>query len=703
MAFNNVHIEESHQTTVGLYRLFVYFLRFFRPRRAIIAATLLLAMCATAADLTLPHLVRTGIDRYIVPTACRIDMDRLRQHPELFRTFETDLTPVDGTDMVFLGPDTLRQAGGSLMPQLQALGISAPERYYLTPATPDALQVAQNHPDMLSADTSVVVIAQSDLASLSSSELLQLRRGDVRGVALLSVLFLVVLLAGFGLTAAQLFWVEHASQNIMHDVRRTVFDHLISRPLSFFTANPVGRLVTRATNDVQNLHEMFNALFASILKDVLMIAGIMAVLLMMDVRLSLACFTVLPFLLLSAMLFSTFSRKAFREVRIKIAAINAMIHESIAGLSVLKVFCRESEHDRDFQRLNYENYQANMRQTTVFSIFSPVVDLTRLTVMGIIVWYGGLRTLDGAMSLGTLVVFLYYMRMFFRPIQDMTEKYNIIQSAFASLERLYLLLEHSGPGEELEGEPLMQQDQGCAISFRNVSFAYNDAEPVLRDISFDVAAGKTLAIVGVTGSGKTTIINLLERFYDIQQGSILFDGVDIRKLDTVQLRRKMGLVLQDVCMFSGSIRENVLLGNPQVSEQSLLQALAISNLDKVVARLPGGIDEPLMEGARMLSAGERQLLAFARAVVADPPVLILDEATANIDPLTEELIQKALTNITTRRTAIIIAHRLSTIQHADTIILLHKGVIKEQGTHAELMAEKGMYYRMSKLQYLSDS
>jgi len=702
MPFNNVHIEESHHTTVGLYRLFVYFLRFFRPRRAIIAATLLLAMCATAAELTLPHLVRTGIDRYIVPTACLIDMDRLRQHPDLFRELETDLTPVDGTDMVFLGPEALRQAGTSLLPQLQALGISAPERYYITPATSDALQVVQNHPDMLSADNNVVAIAQSDMAALSSSELLQLRRVDVRGVALLSGLFLVVLLVGFGLTAAQLFWVEHASQHIMHDVRRTVFNHLISRPLSFFTANPVGRLVTRATNDVQNLHEMFNALFASMLKDVLMVAGIMAVLLMLDVRLSLACFAVLPFLLLSAMLFSTFSRRAFREVRIKIAAINAMIQESIAGLSVLKVFGRESEHDRDFQRLNYENYQANMRQTTVFAIFSPVVDFARLSVMGIIVWYGGLRTLDGAMSLGTLVVFLYYMRMFFRPIQDMTEKYNIIQSAFASLERLYLLLEKSGPGEELAGEPL-PQDQGCAISFRNVSFAYNETEPVLRDVSFDVAPGTTLAIVGVTGSGKTTIINLLERFYDAQQGSILFDGVDIRKLDTVQLRRQMGLVLQDVIMFSGSIRENVLLGNPQVSEQRLRQALAISNLDKVVARLPGGIDEPLMEGARMLSAGERQLLAFARAVVADPPVLILDEATANIDPLTEELIQKALTNITIRRTAIIIAHRLSTIQHADSIILLHKGAIKEQGTHAELMARKGMYYRMSKLQYLSDS
>ena len=245
-------------------------------------------------------------------------------------------------------------------------------------------------------------------------------------------------------------------------------------------------------------------------------------------------------------------------------------------------------------------------------------------------------------------------------------------------------------------------DPSSLIRFENVSKKYG-AFHALRDVSFDVDPGQTLAIVGVTGSGKTTIINLLERFYDAQQGSILFDGVDIRQLDRVQLRQRMGLVLQDVCMFSGSIRENILLGNPQVSEQRLRQALTISNLDKVVARLPRGIDEPLLEGARMLSAGERQLLAFARAVVADPPVLILDEATANIDPLTEDLIQKALLNITTRRTAIIIAHRLSTIRHADNIILLHKGAIKEQGTHAQLMAKKGMYYRMSQLQYLSGS
>ena len=702
MPFDNVHVEESLHTTVGSYRLLVYFLRFFRPRRAIIAATLLLAVCATATELTLPQLMRTGIDRYIVPEACRVDMDRLQHHPDLVRELEQDLTRIAGTDVVFLGPEALRRAAHALVPRLQSLGVCFSTRYYATAATPAALQVVRDHPDIFFADDHAVLVAQADMARLSPSELLQLRRGDVRGVARLSALFVLVLLAGFVLSAAQLFWVEHASQHIMHDVRRTVFAHLISRPLRFFTANPVGRLVTRATNDVQNLHEMFNALFASMLKDTLMIAGIMAVLLMLDVRLSLACFAVLPFLLLISMLFSTYSRRAFREVRIKIAAINSMIQESIAGMAVLKVFCREREHDLDFQRLNYENYQANMRQTTVYAIFSPVVDLTQLCVMGIIVWYGGLRTLDGVMSLGTLVIFLYYMRMFFRPIQDMAEKYNIIQSAFASFERLYLLLEHSGPGEQLVGEALPQEPE-CAISFRNVSFAYIDAEPVLRDVSFDVAPGQTLAIVGVTGSGKTTIINLLERFYDAQQGSILFDGVDIRQLDRLQLRQRMGLVLQDVCMFSGSIRENILLGNPQVSEQNLRQALTISNLDKVVARLPRGIDEPLLEGARMLSAGERQLLAFARAVVADPPVLILDEATANIDPLTEDLIQKALQNITTRRTAIIIAHRLSTIRHADTIILLHKGAIKEQGTHAELMAKKGMYYRMSQLQYLSGS
>jgi ATP-binding cassette, subfamily B, multidrug efflux pump len=702
MQFNSVHIEESHHETVGFYRLLVYFLRFFRPRRAIIAATLILALCATAAELTLPHLMRTGIDRYIVPTAMVVAMDRLREHPDLMTALAEDLSHVDGTDMGFLSPDALRRSDRALVQQLQSLGVSFPERYYAAEASPGAMQVAAAHPDLFAADDRVVLISQENMARLSPIELLQLRRGDVRGVFRLSGLFVLVLLVGFGLNAAQIFWVEHASQHIMHDVRQTVFDHLINRPLRFFTANPVGRLVTRATNDVQNLHEMFNALFASMFKDVLMIAGIMVVLLMLDPRLALACFAVLPLLLLATMLFSTLSRRAFRQVRIKIAAINSMIQESIAGLTVLKVFCREREHDRDFQRLNYENYQANMRQTTVFAIFSPVVDFTQLCVMGIIVWYGGVRTLNSAMSLGTLVVFLYYMRMFFRPIQDMAEKYNIIQSAFASLERLYLLLEDSGTGEQSSGEPLPALTGG-AISFHNVSFAYSADEPVLRDVSFDVAPGETLAIVGVTGSGKTTIINLLERFYEPQQGSILLDGVDIRRLELNGLRRRMGLVLQDVGMLSGSIRDNIVLGNPQISEMRLQQALSISNLDKVVARLPGGIDEPLLDGASMLSAGERQLLAFARAVAADPPVLVLDEATANIDPLTEDLIQKALKKITTQRTSIIIAHRLSTIRHADKIIVLHRGAVCEQGTHAELMAQQGMYFRMSQLQYLAGS
>ncbi|MBM4310016.1 MAG: ABC transporter ATP-binding protein [Deltaproteobacteria bacterium] len=700
--FDSVHIEEHHQTTVGFGRLLGYFLRFFRPRRTVIAATLVLAVCATAAELTLPYLMRTGIDRYIVPTAMGVDMARLRQHPDLMAEFEADLIRVDGTDAVFLGSAALRRTGSARVQQLQALGVCAAERYYIAAPSTGAAEVAQAHPDFFVTDGRVAVIAQADMARLSSAELLQLRRADVSGLARLSAMFLAVLLTGFVLNAAQIFWVEHASQHIMHDVRQTVFQHLISRQLRFFTASPVGRLVTRATNDVQNLHEMFNALFAGMLKDLLMIVGILAVLLTLDVRLGLACCAVLPVVLLATVLFSTFSRRAFREVRIKIAAINAMIQESIAGLAVLKVFCREHEHDRDFQRLNYENYQANMRQTTVFALFSPVIDLTQLCVMGIIVWYGGMRTLDGAMSLGTLVIFLYYMRMFFRPIQDIAEKYNIIQSAFASLERLYLLLEDSGSGEQYAGESLPAVTGG-AVSFRNVWFAYNEDEPVLRDVSFDAAPGQTLAIVGVTGSGKTTLINLLERFYEPQQGSIFLDGVDIRRLDVSQLRRSMGLVLQDVGMFSGSIRENIVLGNPGISEQQLQQALSISNLAKVVARLPGGIDEPLMDGARMLSAGERQLLAFARAVAADPPVLVLDEATANIDPLTEDLIQTALKNITTRRTSIIIAHRLSTIRHADKIIVLHRGAVCEQGTHAELMALQGMYYRMSQLQYLAGS
>ncbi|MCP4714800.1 MAG: ABC transporter ATP-binding protein, partial [Deltaproteobacteria bacterium] len=537
-----------------------------------------------------------------------------------------------------------------------------------------------------------------DMSKLERSDLLVLRQDDVTGIAKTAVIFLCVLATGFLLNFLQVYLVERTSQRIMHDIRMAIFEHLQKLSLAFFHANPVGRLVTRATNDVQNLHEMFNALFANIVKDLLLIAGITGVLFWINWRLGLVCYAVLPLLLIGTIYFSSKSRSAFRLVRIKVAVLNAQISENLAGISVVKAFCREQLNEKRFHALNEENYVANMRQTVVFAVFSPLVDLARLSAIALIIWYGGGQTIRDAITLGTLVIFLYYVRMFFRPIQDLAEKYNIIQSAFASLERIYLLFIDASFIDEPDS-PLAARKLKGRIDFQNVSFSYNNREQVLQDVTLNVKAGETIAIVGPTGAGKTTIINLLERFYDVQQGVILIDGSNIMHMEKRLLRRSIGLVMQDVFLFGGTIRNNITLGR-EYSEAEIARALAVSNANEVIARLPHGLDEEINQGGKTLSSGERQLLAFARAVILDPVILVFDEATSNIDPLTEGLIQNALEKIMLDRTCIVIAHRFSTIRNADRIVVMHKGRIHEEGSHDELIRAGGMYTRLARLQQL---
>ena len=684
-----------------MHRLALYFKGFFRPYTGAICATVLLAFCTIGTELALPQLFKIAIDRHVIASARRIVTTAEPDSSiEALAADASVMVPCPDQGCFFLLPEARARIEKRRLQQLADRGSLLQEKYYFTKNTPGKAAMLDRYKEDLFCAGAYLFISYDNLPNLSRRDLAALRADDIRGITRISLLFLLVLFCSFLFNFCQIYLVEYASQRIMHDLRMTVFEHIQGRSHAFFTRNPVGRLVTRATNDIQNLHEMFSAVFANSIKDLFIIAGIMAILFFINWKLCLVCFCILPLLICSAAVFSVMSRKAFREVRIKIAAINARIQENITGIDVVKAFCRERRNQRQFRQLNHENYRANMRQTLIFAVFNPLVDLLRLTSIALIIWYGGGQALRETITIGTVVVFLYYMRMFFRPIQDLAEKYNIIQSAVASLERVYLLLTDASV---LHGpvQPMPPRTSRGRIEFRNVCFGYTDQEQVLSDVSFTVHPGETVAVVGPTGAGKTTIIRLLERFYDVQSGCILIDGIDVRDLDTSFLRRRIGLVMQDVFLFSGSIRFNVTLGSDEYSEKNIESALRIANADRFVRKLAKGLNEDIREGGKMLSSGERQLLSFARAVLRDPEILVLDEATSNIDPITEGLIQDALAKMFAERTSLVIAHRFSTIQKADRIIVLQKGRIQEQGNHEQLMQRRGLYYRLSRLQYMA--
>jgi len=688
------HIEESSTAKIPVIRLLVFFKRYFIPYKKAVALTSLLALLVTGTDLLLPQLLKIALDRCITPAARMVSL--ASGGSTMFPPHE--LLQANRPGFAFVLPERLRSLRDEELKRLETGKILLPDKYYAAPADTTAAAIASKYPAEFQRAGGYFIISYADLEHLAQADLFALRSRDLEGVARIALAFIGVLIIGFAFNFMQIFLVERTSQFIMHDLRTDIFQHLHGRAMSFFTRNPVGRLVTRATSDVQNLHEMFSALFSSIFKDIFLIIGIMATLFVLSWKLALVCFGLVPLLIAGAAVFSYTSHNAFREVRIKIAALNSMIQENLAGIAVVKAFRREARNASLFNRINHENYLANMKQTIVFAIFTPLVDLCRVSAFALIIWYGGGQSLREAISIGTLVIFLYYLRMFFTPIQDLAEKYNIVQSAFASLERLYLLFEEQ---EVIPDKPDAQNPSRSAgsVEFNNVTFGYNETETVLHNVSFSVSPGETVAIVGLTGSGKTTIINLLERFYDVGEGCIAVDGVDIRTMAQVTLRRQIGLVLQDVFLFAGTIRSNITLNSEGYTDSQIREALRVANADKLLAKLPRGLDEEVTEGGKTLSAGERQLLSFARAVLIDPKILVLDEATSNIDPVTEGLIQDALDKIMHGRTCIVIAHRFSTIKKAHRIIVLHKGKIAEMGTHDELMNRGKLYKQLYELQY----
>jgi ATP-binding cassette subfamily B protein len=518
------------------------------------------------------------------------------------------------------------------------------------------------------------------------------------GLGIVSLIYLGSLVLTFFVLYWQGYIMQLMGQRIMFDLRRDIFSRLQRLPVAFFDRNPIGRLVTRVTNDVDALNELFTAGIVSIFGDVVLLAGIVAVLFWLDWRLAIVTFAILPLLLLLTFWFKTRARRSYREVRVRLARINAFLQEHITGMSVVQLFNREEGALDAFAQVNDAHRRANIRAIFYYAVYYPGVELITALGVGLILWYGGSGVVAGALSIGALVAFLQYAQRFYQPLADLSEKYNILQAAMASSERIFRLVD--SPVEIASPVDAFRPDEiRGAIEFRGVSFGYNQDEQVLHEVSFEVASGETVAIVGHTGAGKTTLASLLQRFYDLDSGSVLVDGVDVREWDLELLRRSIGLVLQDVFLFSGTVAGNIRLGDQTIDEERLRWAAGEVHALEFIDRLPEGFETAVRERGAGLSVGQKQLIAFARALAFDPRILILDEATSSVDTETEQWIQLALDRLLVDRTSLVIAHRLSTIQKADRILVLHKGRLREQGTHQELLAQRGIYYRLYLLQY----
>ncbi len=525
-----------------------------------------------------------------------------------------------------------------------------------------------------------------------------IRENNMHGLSQVAVLYVLTLVLVFGLSFGQTWLINLMGQKIMRDLRMELFRHLQVMDVAFFDKNPVGRLMTRVTTDVDALNELFTSGVISVFEDLFMLSGIIISLFLLNYKLALAIFAILPFLVLATLIFKIKVRDSYRNVRTAIARINAFLQENITGAAVVQLFGREQKQYQRFTLINKDHLDANLQSIFYYAIFYPILEVISASAIALIVWYGGLQVLAGALTLGTLVAFIQYSDRFFRPISDISEKYTILQSAMAASERIFKLLD-TKPAVVSPEAPRAAEVKNGSIEFRNVHFHYNPGEPVLRDISFRVAPGEKVAVVGATGAGKSTIIALLNRFYDVQQGDILVDGVSIKDFDLQGLRRSIGIVLQDVFLFSGSVSENIRLGNPDIDDARVQHAAETVHAAGFISRLDRQFASKVGERGSSLSVGQKQLLAFARALAYDPRILVLDEATSSIDTETELLIRDALEKLLAGRTSIIIAHRLSTVQNADRIIVLHRGRIRETGTHQELLHLRGIYWKLYQLQY----
>lgn len=654
-------------------------LSYLKPHKWVMTLATVLVLFIIAVELYRPIIVGNAIDQYI----------NGYYHPYV----EADVSASDAINW-----------NGLVLSRDQAVSKADSASFYQIFLWKDHYYMAENLTRaectaLQNADTSVLKnYVREGAQKLTSNDLKVLRQNDFKGILKAGILFLLLLFSGFFLNLADTWLLQKMGQQIVYKLREETFTHIHSLSLSFFNTTPVGKLVTRVSNDTEAVNELFSTILVKLFKNVVKIIGYAVVMLSINVKMAGISFLLLPLVAILTFVFRHLSRKAYQITRNKITELNTFLSEHISGMKLIQIFAREKEKYSEFEGKSMELYRANFREIMTFAIFRPSIYLVSVIAMILVIRTGSLSVLNGSLSLGTLFVFITYISSFFEPIQELSEQLGTLQSSIASAEKIFSVLDVK-PEIVSPTDPAPVNILG-EIEFRHVWFAYEEENYILKDVSFVIRPGEKAAFVGATGAGKSTILNLIGRYFDIQKGQILIDGIDIHEIDLDVLRGAIGQVQQDVFIFTGDIKSNISLNNEAISPDDVRRAAEIVNADSFIQKLPHGYDEPVTERGSTLSAGQRQLLSFARTLAYDPKILVLDEATANIDTETETLITQALARLMDGRTTIMVAHRLSTIQHADKIIVMHHGEIKESGTHQELLAKDGLYKKLYELQLM---